>query len=238
MPRIAGWIAVSCVAVSLALAEAAAPAARAAAPTPEQLRQFLQTVIVRIEMESPAQRGVCTGWVGWTEPGRSAVYTAAHCYRPEARYLLRLAGGDTVYSTGHAKWDTVDLMALWLSRGQLPVLRAWKSLPSTPFRALYVLSDRGTTVSQVEVEVPRVLWEIRFKSHPQAVALPLTSLPGTSGSPIIDLADGLLVGMVVGFLEDRPEVAAVVPASQIYETLLAASRTPRQPVPGAAPQAP
>lgn len=236
MPRVAGWFAVTCVAVSLVTA--AAPATRAAAPTPEQLRQFLQTVTVRIDVEAPAHRGVCTGWVGWTETGRSAVYTAAHCYRPEARYHLVLSGGDTVYSTGHARWDAVDLMALWLPRGHLPVLRAWKFLPGAPFRALYVLSDRGTTVRQVEVAVPRVLWEIRFENHPQAVALPIASLPGTSGSPIVDLADGLLVGMVVGFLEDRPEVAAVIPASQIYETLLAASRTPRQPATGSAPQPP
>jgi hypothetical protein len=228
---------VTFLAVWLALLAGAAPTARASASLVDQVRQFFQTVTVRIDIETPSQRAICTGWVGWTEAGRSAVYTAAHCFHSDARYRLTLDGGDAVYATGHAKWDALDLMALWLPKGQLPVLRSWKLLPEVPFRALYVLNDRGSSIRQMEVDVDRVFWEIRFDNHPQAVALPIQSLPGTSGSPIIDLADGRLVGMVIGNLKDRPEVAAVVPASNIYDVLMASGRA-RLPEPAAAATSP
>ena len=115
-------------------------------------------------------------------------------------------------------------MALWIPKGHLAVLRAWKHLPGVPFRAMYMLTERGNGSRLVEVDIPRVYWEIRFENRPGAVALPLYSFPGTSGSPIIDLADGLLLGMVVGYLDDRPDIAAVVPAQTIYDALVSAAR--------------
>jgi hypothetical protein len=77
----------------------------------------------------------------------------------------------------------------------------------------------------LEQTVTRIFWEIRFENHPAAVAVPLYAVPGTSGAPVVDMADGLLVGMVVGFLLDRPDIAAVLPAHQIYDALVAAGRS-------------
>ena len=68
----------------------------------------------------------------------------------------------------------------------------------------------------------RVFREIRFDNYPSAVAVPAQSRPGTSGAPILDLADGLLIGMVIGFANERPDVAAVIPAELIYEALSSA----------------
>lgn len=219
------WVAVFVAALVLAGPAAAAPARQSQAPpTAEQLRQFLQSVTVHIDIEMPERRGVCSGWIGWSEAGRSAVYTAAHCYQPNAIYRIKVGSGDPTTSTGFAKWDALDLMALWIPRGPLPVLRTWKQIPSTPFRAMYMLTERGSGTRLVEVDIPRVYSEIRFENHPAAVALPLYSYPGTSGAPIIDLADGVLVGMVVGFLDERPDIAAVVPAQSIYEALISGSR--------------
>ncbi len=212
------------VALALAWPVGAAPSPQPQAPpTVDRFRQFLQTVVVRIDIDMPERRGVCTGWVGWSEPSRSAVYTAAHCFQQDAKYRVTI-GTESVFSNGFAKWDSQDLMALWIPKGQLPVLRAWKHLPGVPFRAMYMLTDRGSGARLVEVDIPRVYWEIRFENRPAAVALPLYSYPGTSGSPVIDLADGLLLGMVVGYLDERPDIAAVVPAQTIYDTLVSAGR--------------
>ncbi len=216
------WATVVVVSLVLAWPVGAAPSRQTQAPAVEQLRQLLQTVTVRIDVEMPDQRGVCTGWVGWSEATRSAVYTAAHCYQPNGKYRITV-GGEVIYANGFAKWDGLDLMALWIPRGQLPVLRSWKQLPGAPFRAMYMLSEHGNGMRLVEVDIPRVYWEIRFENRPAAVAVPLYSYPGTSGAPIIDLADGLLVGMVVGFLDERPDIAAVVPAQTIYEALITAN---------------
>jgi len=220
--RTGRWATVTVVALVLAWPAGAAPSAQPA-PTSEQLYQVLQSVTVRIDVEMPDQRGICTGWTGWSEPSRSAVYTAAHCYHPTGRYRIKVAGG-VVYADGFAKWDGLDFMALWIPRGALPVLRSWKHLPGAPFRALYMLSEHGNGMRPVEVDIPRVYWELRFQNRPAAVAVPLYSHPGTSGAPIIDMADGLLVGMVVGFLDDRPDIAAVVPAQAIYEALATATK--------------
>jgi len=205
-----------------------APAAPATpAPPPQDLdaaRQLLEEAAVRIDVEGAQVRGVCTGWIGWTEESRSAAYTAAHCFRQGASYRITLRGGEPVYATGFMRWEDLDLMALWLPRGRLRALRGWKRLPGGPFHAMYVLNERGARLRFVDAPVPRVYWEIRFENHPAAVALPLYSAPGTSGAPIIDGADGLLIGMVVGFVSDRPDIAAVVPAQSIYDLLVQASR--------------
>lgn len=223
--RAGRWVVVFAAALAMAWPAGAAPTRQAqSAPTVEQLRQFLQSVTIHIDIELPGRRGVCTGWIGWSEPARSAIYTAAHCHQPNATYRMKVGGGDPVTSTGFAKWDALDLMVLWISRGQLPVLRAWKQIPNTPFRAMYVLTERSSGARLVEVDIPRVYSEIRFENRPAAVALPLYSYPGTSGAPIIDLADGLLVGMVVGFLDERPDIAAVVPAQDIYGALISGNR--------------
>ncbi|MDQ7843031.1 MAG: hypothetical protein QN141_05920 [Armatimonadota bacterium] len=203
---------------------AAAPAAPAAPQDLAGVRQLLEEAAVRIDVEGARVRGVCTGWIGWTEESQSAAYTAAHCYREGASYRITLRGGEPVYATGFMRWDDLDLMALWLPRGRLRALRGWKRLPPGPFHAVYVLNDRGAGLRLVDAPVPRVYWEIRFENHPVAVALPLYSAPGTSGAPVVDAADGLLVGMVVGFVSERPDVAAVVPAQEIYDLLVRASR--------------
>ncbi|TMJ13182.1 MAG: trypsin-like peptidase domain-containing protein [Bacillati bacterium ANGP1] len=222
--RAGRWATVIVVALALAWPVGAAPTPLPqASPGIDQLRQFLQAVIVHIDIDMPERRGVCTGWVGWTESARSAVYTAAHCFQPDARYRVTI-GTENILSAGFTKWDALDLMALWIPRGQLPVLRAWKHMPDTPFRAMYMLTERGNGSRLIEVDIPRVYSEIRFENRPAAVALPLYSYPGTSGSPIIDLADGRLIGMVVGYLDDRPDIAAVVPAQSIYDALIAATR--------------
>lgn len=209
----------------LALPSSAAPATapRVAQPAQsfEPARQALQDAAVRIFVEGSGQRGLCTGWVGWSEDTRSAVYTAAHCRQDGARYRVILATGESFYATHFTHWESLDLMALWVPRGRLRALRGWKPLPDGPFHALYVLSERGNTLRFVDVPIPRVYWEIRFENHPAAIALPLHSMPGTSGAPVIDVSDGLLVGMVVGFVTERPEVAAVVPAQSIYDALVA-----------------
>lgn len=222
--RAGRWATVIVVALVLAWPVGAAPTPRTqASPAVDQIRQFLQAVIVHIDIDMPERRGICTGWVGWTESTRSAVYTAAHCFHPDAKYRVTV-GSETVASAGFTKWDALDLMVLWIPRGQLPVLRTWKSIPDAPFRAMYMLTERSSGSRLVEVDIPRVYWEIRFENRPAAIALPLYSYPGTSGSPVIDLADGRLIGMVVGYLDDRPDIAAVVPAQSIYDALLAATR--------------
>lgn len=206
-------------------APAIAPRLAQPAANGETARQALQDAAVRILVEGAGQRGLCTGWIGWSEQTRSAVYTAAHCQQDGARYRVILATGESVYATHFTRWESLDLMALWVPRGRLRALRGWKPLPEGPFHALYVLSERGSTLRFVDVPIPRVYWEIRFENHPAAIALPLHSVPGTSGAPVIDLSDGLLVGMVVGFVTERPEVAAVVPAQTIYDALVASGGT-------------
>ncbi|MGH2398233.1 MAG: trypsin-like peptidase domain-containing protein [bacterium] len=193
-------------------------------PNVESVRQLLQDVAVRIDIIGEETRGICTGWIGWSEHTRSAAYTAAHCYREGARYRLTLGTGETVFATSLTRWDGLDLMALWIPRGDLRALRSWKPMPGGAFHVFYVLSERGAPPRFVDVPIPRVYWEIRFENHPSAVALPLYSVPGTSGAPVVDAADGLLVGMIVGFVTERPGVAAVVPAQSIYEALSSASR--------------
>src|SRR2546428_1081789 len=222
--RAGRWAAVIIAALVLAWPVGAAPQPQTqAGPSVDQLRQFLGTVIVRIDIDLPARRGVATGWVGWTESSRSAIYTAAHCYQPDAKYLVTI-GSESIVSNGFTKWDSPDLMALWIPKGHLPVLRAWKHLPGVPFRAMYMLTERGSGSRLVEVDIPRVYSEVRFENRPSAVALPLHSFPRTSGSPIIDPAHRLLLGMGVGFLDDRPDIAAVVPAQTIYDALVSAAR--------------
>jgi len=203
---------------------APAPADRLAPAALDSSRQLLQEVAVRVDIEGSQQRRVCTGWIGWSEESRSAAYTAAHCFREGARYRVTLSSGEAFYATNLARWEGLDFMALWLPRGGLRALRGWKRLPDGPFHALYVLNERGAPLRFVDAPVPRVYWEIRFENHPTAIALPLYSVPGTSGAPVIDGADGLLIGMVVGFVTERPEVAAVVPAQNIYDVLVNASR--------------
>ncbi len=198
-----------------------APAATARTSTGESIRQQLWQAAVRIEVDLPTGRARCTGWIGFTDPARSAVYTAAHCYRPGGQYRVTLESGDAVSASNLTRWPDIDLMALWIARGNLRTLRAWKPLPDGPFRALYVLSRMGGPLTLTETLVQRVYREIRFDNHPSAVAVPAYSPPGTSGAPIVDLADGMLVGMVIGFASERPEVAAVIPAELIYETLTA-----------------
>lgn len=213
-----------------------AQGAPAVLDTDQLARQLLQEVAVRIEIDAPAERGICTGWVGWSEETRSAVYTAGHCYREGAQYRLVLSNGDALHAIGYARWETLDLMALWIPRGGLRTLRTWKQLPAGPFRALYLLYDKnsqvgpepsGTGLRLAEIQVARVYWEIHFENHPAAVAIPLYSVPGTSGAPVIDLADSLLVGMIVGYVQERPDLAALLPAYQIYDALLSSNRTPQ-----------
>jgi hypothetical protein len=220
------------VAASLCLLTLIAVSSGAAAASPartsagaDQVRQFVTLATVRIEVEDATMRGVCTGWVGWSEDARSAAYTAAHCYRAGARYRLTINGTtEMVYATTLTRWESLDLMVLWFPRGGLPALRFWKPVPPGPFHALYVLSERGAPLRLVDVTVDRVHWEVRFNTHPVAVAIPLLSAPGTSGAPVVDLADGALVGMIVGFAVDQPGLAAVIPAQSIYDALVASSR--------------
>ena len=224
-PRVAALLCLLALTAARPMPAGAAPQARALAPTANQVRQIVSHASVRIEVEDAVMRGVCTGWIGWSEDTRSAAYTAAHCFRAGARYRLIVAGSDdVVYATNLTRWESLDLMVLWFPRGGLPALRSWKPMPAGPFRAVYVLSARGAPLRLVDVAVPRVHWEIRFNTHPLAVAVPLMSVPGTSGAPVVDLRDGALVGMIVGFAVDRPELAAVVPAQSIYDALVAASR--------------
>jgi hypothetical protein len=203
----------------------AGAAPRSFTPSVEQVRSFVSHAAVRIDVETADTHGVCTGWIGWSEETRSAAYTAAHCFRAGARYRLTPAGGeDGVYASSATRWENLDLMVLWFPRGGLTAIRFWKPIPPGPFRALYALSDRGAPLRLVDVSVPRVYWEIHFSTHPVAVAVPLPSAPGTSGAPVVDLADGVLVGMIVGFAVDRPELAAVIPAQSIYELLISTPR--------------
>jgi len=198
---------------------------RPTTPTAEQVRSVVAHAAVRIEVEDADSRSVCTGWIGWSEDTRSAAYTAAHCYRPAAHYRLTVIdGSDAVYATNIVRWENLDLMVLWFPRGGLAALRSWKPMPGGPFRAVYVLSERGAPPRLVDVVVPRVHWEVRFHTHPAAVAIPLLSVPGTSGAPVVDLADGALVGMIVGFAADQPALAAVVPAQSIFDALTAPAR--------------
>lgn len=222
--RIARPAALLCLLALLALwpVVPAAGAPRAPGPSADQIRSFVSQATVRIEVEEANFRGICTGWIGWSEDARSAAYTASHCYRPGAYYrLTNLDGRDAVYAMSLSRWENLDLMVLWFPRGALPALRFWKPMPAGPFRALYVLTERSAPLRIVDVAVPRVHWEIRFNTHPAAVAVPLMSAPGTSGAPVVDLADGALVGMIVGYAIDRPDLAAVVPAQSIYDALIA-----------------
>src|SRR5436309_15211235 len=100
----------------------------------------------------------------------------------------------------------------------------WKHIPDTPFRSMYMLTERCNGSRLIEVDIPRVYSEIRFENRPAAVALPLYSYPGTSGSPNIDLPDGRLIGMVEGYLDERPDIAALMPAQSISEPLMAGTR--------------
>jgi S1-C subfamily serine protease len=204
-----------------ACAALAAPAA-AGPSTSEQIRRQLWQAAVRIEVDLPTARALCTGWIGYSDSSRSAVYTAAHCYRDGAQYRITLETGDAPAATSVTRWPEIDLMALWIPKGNLRALRSWKPLPDGPFRAVYVLSRRGGPLTLTETLVDRVYREIRFDNYPSAVAVPAHSRPGTSGAPILDLADGLLIGMVIGYANERPEVAAVIPAELIYEALSSA----------------
>jgi hypothetical protein len=207
-------------ALVLAWPASATPSQPTQGASVEELRQFLATVTVRIDIEMPDKYGLCTGWIGWTEASRSAVYTAAHCHSANGRYRTKSGASEAIYADGYAKWEGSDLMALWIPRGGLPVLWSWKPLPDTPFRALYMLHEPRSGMRLVEVDIPRAYRDIRLVNNPNAVAVPLQSYPGTSGAPIVDMADGMLVGMVVGFLEGRPDIAAVIPAETIYKTVL------------------
>jgi hypothetical protein len=211
--------------ISVWSASTAAAAPRSLAPSAEQVRSFISHAAVRIDVETADAHGVCTGWVGWSEETRSAAYTAAHCFRDGARYRLTAVGHDDgVYASSVTRWDSLDLMVLWFPRGGLAAIRFWKPIPAGPFRALYALSDRGAPLRLIDVAVPRVYWEVHFITHPVAVAVPLFSAPGTSGAPVVDLADGALVGMIVGFAVDRPDLAAVIPAQSIYDLLISTPR--------------
>jgi hypothetical protein len=220
MLRLARWSTVVLLALVLEWPASAMPSPQAQSLPSDPLHLFLQEVTVSIDIETPDHRGICTGWIGWTEPERSAVYTAAHCFQPDGKYRAIIGGREALPADGATKWDGPDLMVLWIGRGNLPILWSWKPLPTTPFRALYMLYERGSGSRLVEVDIPRIYREIRFTNHPASVAVPMTSYPGTSGAPIIDAADGALVGMVVGFLANRPDIAAVVPAQTIYKTLV------------------
>jgi len=222
-PRVAAFVYLLALVAVWSTPAAAAPP-RTLAPTADQIRHIVSHAAVRIEVEDADTRSVCTGWIGWSEDTRSAAYTAAHCFRAGARYRLTVIGSDdAVYATNLTRWESLDLMVLWFPRGGLPALRFWKPVPAGAFHAVYVLSERGAALRLVDVAVPRVHWEIRFHTHPVAVAIPLLSAPGTSGAPLVDLADGALVGMIVGFAVDRPALAAVVPAQSIYDALTAAA---------------
>jgi S1-C subfamily serine protease len=199
----------------------AAPAA-AGLSTSEQIRRHLWQATVRVEVDLPTRRALCTGWIGYSDSVRSAVYTAAHCYREGAQYRITLETGETPAATSVTRWREVDLMALWIPKGNLRALRSWKPLPDGPFRAVYVVSRQGGPLTVTETLVERVYREIRFENYPAAVAVPAYSRPGTSGAPILDLADGLLIGMVIGYANERPDVAAVIPAELIYEVLSSA----------------
>lgn len=201
------------------------PAAAFRAGTPDQARQFLKDVSVRIDIESAEALEVCTGWIGWTETGRSAIYTAAHCFQTDARYRLTLSTGETIYATVLARWTDLDLMALLIPRGPLQAIRTWKPLPEAPFHALYMMSADGGTLEVTEAQVSRLYREIVFINSPASVAIPIPVRPGTSGAPILDLADSLLVGMVVGHLPERRDIAAILPASRISKALLDAAKT-------------
>lgn len=200
-----------------------------AAPTADSTRQLLHDVAVRIEALTPGARGFCTGWVGWSEPSRSAIYTAAHCYQEGATFRVVLPSGDVVHATGVARWNQEDLMALWIPIGGLRMLRVWKPMPDRSFRSLHVVNTPGRALQILETPIERVFSEIRFYNHPAALAIPIYSAPGTSGSPIVDVADGLLLGMVVGHLTERRDISAVIPAQFLYEVLSNASRPASRP---------
>src|SRR5256886_7198010 len=100
--RAGRWATVIVVALALAWPVGAAPTPLPqASPGIDQLRQFLQAVIVHIDIDMPERRGVCTGWVGWTESARSAVYTAAHCFQPDARYRVTIGTENILRSEEH-----------------------------------------------------------------------------------------------------------------------------------------
>ncbi len=189
------------------------------APASEEVHQFLKDVTVRIDIDAGALREICTGWIGWSEPAGSAVYTAAHCFRESGHYRLTLSSGDTVYASSLVRWTELDLMALWIDRGQLRAIRSWKPIPETGFRALYVLNADGRKLELIETQVSRIYREIQFENSPAAVAIPIHVLPGTSGAPILDLTDGVLLGMVVGRIPDRLDITAVIPANLIHKAL-------------------
>lgn len=198
----------------------------AAAPAREPAIQLLQDAAVRIESTTADARGLCTGWIGWSEPTRSVVYTAAHCYEDGATYRVILWNGDMISVTGMTRWDQEDFMALWIPVGRLRMLRMWKPIPTHAFRAVHVVNTPGADQQIMETKVDRVLSEIRFFNHPAALAIPIYSAPGTSGAPLIDAADGLLLGMVVGHLSEDRGISAVIPARFLYELLVKAGPKP------------
>ena len=216
MPRVAALIAVAFLCLQ--------SGAIAAAPAAELARQLLQDVAVRIETTTPEARRLCTGWIGWSEPTRSVVYTAAHCYEDGAEYRVILGNGDMISVMGLTRWGQEDVMALWIPLGGLRVLRMWKPLPAQAFRALHVVNTPGTPQQILETSIERVFSEIRFYNHSAAVAIPIYSAPGTSGAPLVDAADGLLLGMVVGYVSPHRGVSAVIPAQFLYELLSKATK--------------
>ncbi len=193
-------------------------------PSLAEARELLKDVAVHIDIETPTAPEICTGWIGWSEEGRSAVYTAGHCFQTSARYRLTLSTGEILYATGHVRWPGSDLMALWIPRGPLRAIRAWKAMPKGSFRALYILNGEGVMLEVAESQIPHPYPEIIFLNAPAAVALPMPVLPGTSGAPVLDAADSKLVGMVVGRVPGRKEIAAIIPASRIYKVLVNAGK--------------
>lgn len=217
MVRRARALTIICVVVLVAW-----PAHADRAPTLAEARQFLKDIAVHIDIENTTVPEVCTGWVGWSEEGQSAVYTAGHCFKSGARYRLTLASGEILYASDFVKpasWSGVDLMVLWIPRGPLRAIRAWKVMPKGPFRALYILNGEGVMLEATESQIAHPYSEVVFLNSPAAVALPMPVVPGTSGAPVLDAADSKLVGMVVGRVPGRTDIAAIIPASRIYKAL-------------------
>lgn len=111
-----------------------------------------------------------------------------------------------------------------LAREQRPGHFSWPTLgvqpvPDVPFRILQVLRTPNNSLMLVESAVERVQREITFKNDAFSVAIRLAGQTGDSGSPVLDLADGRLVGMLIGGSTTQPGLAAVIPASVIYRTL-------------------
>src|SRR5712691_7135378 len=140
MLRLARWSTVVLVAVVLLGWPASAmPSLQAQALPTDHLHQFLETVTVRIDMDLPDRRGICTGWVGWTEAERSAAYTAAHCYQPDGKYRATIGGRASLSASGVTRRAAPHLMVRWVARGLLHLLGARNARPPAPCRALYRL---------------------------------------------------------------------------------------------------